>query len=47
MKRFTKIKIYNSVGEAQSAFLGISIRKRIDNPNYPNFYRLKPKTKRK
>jgi hypothetical protein len=44
---FCENKIYNSVGEAQSAFLGISIRKRIDNPNYPNFYRLKPKTKRK
>ena len=38
---------YSSVGDAQKAYPGISIRKRIDNPNYPNFYRLKPKTKRK
>jgi len=38
---------YDSVGEAQSAYPGISIRKRIDNPKYPSFYRLKPKTKRK
>ena len=40
-------KKYISVGEAQSANPGISIRKRIDNPKYPSFYRLKPKTKRK
>jgi group I intron endonuclease len=38
---------YASVGDAQKAYPGISIRKRIDNPNYPTFYRLKPKTKRK
>jgi group I intron endonuclease len=39
-------RIFNSVGEAQSAFLGISIRKRLDNDKYPNFFRLRPKTKR-
>lgn len=38
---------YSSVGEAQLAYKGISIRKRIDNPKYPDFYRLKEKTKRK
>jgi hypothetical protein len=38
--------IFNSVGEAQSAFPGISIRKRLDNEKYPTFYRLRPKTKR-
>jgi hypothetical protein len=37
---------FSSVGEAQSAYAGISIRKRLDNPKYPNFYRLRPKTKR-
>lgn len=39
--------IYKSVSEAQSAYLGISIRKRLDNEKYPNFFRLRPKTKRK
>jgi group I intron endonuclease len=38
---------YSSVGEAQKAYPGISIRKRIDNPKYPDFYRLKGKTIRK
>jgi len=38
---------YPSVGDAQSAYIGINIRKRLDNPKYPNFYRLRPKTKRK
>ena len=38
---------YPSIGDAQKSYPGISVRKRIDNPNYPNFYRLKPKTKRK
>lgn len=40
-------KIFNSVGDAQSAFPGISIRKRLDNDKYPTFFRLRPKTKRK
>lgn len=40
-------KEYSSVGEAQKAYPGISIRKRLDNPNYPNFYRLRDKTLRK
>lgn len=38
--------IYDSVGEAQSAHPGISIRKRLDSPKYPDFFRLRPKTKR-
>lgn len=38
---------YNSVGEAQVAYPGISIRRRINNPKYTEFYRLRPKTKRK
>ena len=37
---------YISVGEAQEAYPGINIRKRLDNPKYPNFYRLRPRTKR-
>ena len=39
-------KIFNSVGQAQSAFPGISIRKRLDNERYPTFFRLRPKTNR-
>jgi group I intron endonuclease len=39
--------IYKSVGEAQAAYPGISIRKRLDNVKYPEFYRLREKTKRK
>ena len=39
--------IFNSVGEAQIAYPGISIRKRLDNEKYPDFFRLRPKTKRK
>lgn len=38
---------YSSVGEAQKAYPGKSIRKRLDNPKYPDFYRLKEKTIRK
>lgn len=38
---------FASVGDAQSAYPGISIRKRLDNPKYPEFYRLRDKTKRK
>jgi group I intron endonuclease len=38
---------YSSVGEAQLAYPGISIRKRLDNSKYPNFYRLREKTLRK
>jgi len=38
---------YSSVGEAEKAFPGISIRKRLDNIKYPDFYRLREKTKRK
>lgn len=38
---------FNSVGEAQSAYPGISIRKRLNSSNYPQFYRLRPSTKRK
>lgn len=38
---------YLSVGKAQEAYPGINIRKRLDNPKYPNFYRLGERTKRK
>jgi hypothetical protein len=38
---------YPSVGHAQKSYIGISIRKRLDNPKYPDFYRLREKTKRK
>ena len=37
-------RIFDSVGEAQSAFPGISIRRRLDNDKCPNFFRLRPKT---
>jgi group I intron endonuclease len=37
---------YPSVGEAQKAYPGINIRKRLDNPRYPNFYRLRERTRR-
>jgi len=40
-------KVFSSVGDAQSAYPGISIRKRLDNPKYTEFYRLRNKTKRK
>lgn len=40
-------KKFDSVGEAQKAFPGISVRKRLDNPKYSEFYRLRPRTKRK
>lgn len=39
--------IYNSVGEAQIAYPGVSIRRRLDNEKYPTFFRMRPKTKRK
>lgn len=35
--------IYNSVGDAQKAYPGISIRKRLDSKKYPTFFRIKPK----
>lgn len=38
---------YLSVGDAQKAYQGISIRKRLDNPKYPEFYRLRQRTLRK
>ena len=38
---------YESVAKAQEAHFGIAIRKRLDNPKYPNFYRLKEITRRK
>ena len=39
-------RIFSSVGEAQIAFPGISIRKRLDSIKYPTFFRLRPKTTR-
>lgn len=38
---------YESVGEAQAAYPGCNIRKRLDNPKYPDFYRLRERTLRK
>ena len=38
---------YISVDAAQKAYPGISIRKRLDNPKYPDFYRLRERTRRK
>jgi len=38
---------YDSVGDAQRALPGISVRKRLDSDRYPEFYRLREKTKRK
>jgi hypothetical protein len=38
---------YPSVGAAQEAYPGCNIRKRLDNPKYPDFYRLRERTKRK
>jgi group I intron endonuclease len=40
-------KMYESVGSAQNAYPGINVRKRLDNPKYPEFYRLREKTCRK
>jgi group I intron endonuclease len=37
---------YPSVGDAQKVYQGINIRKRLDNPKYPEFYRLRNKTAR-
>lgn len=37
---------YLSVGDAQKAHQGINVRKRLDNPKYPEFYRLRPRTLR-
>lgn len=38
---------FESVGAAQVAYPGIKISYRLDNPKYPEFYRLQEKTKRK
>lgn len=35
---------YPSVGVAQKAYQGISIRKRLDNPKFPQFFRLRERT---
>jgi group I intron endonuclease len=40
-------KVYTSVGEAQTHYNGINLRKRLDNPKYPEFYRLRERTRRK
>lgn len=39
-------KEYISVRAAELAYPGISLRKRLDNPKYPQFYRLRQKTMR-
>jgi hypothetical protein len=38
---------YHSVGEAEKAYPGINLRKRLDNSKYPEFYRLRERTRRK
>jgi group I intron endonuclease len=38
---------YPSVAEAEKAYPGIKVRGRLDNPKYPDFYRLRERTKRK
>ena len=38
---------YSSVGEAEKSYPGINLRKRLDNPKYPQFYRLRERTRRK
>ena len=38
---------YESVGAAEAAYPGIKVRSRLDNPKYPDFYRLGSKTLRK
>jgi len=37
---------YSSVGDAQEAYPGINIRKRLDNPKFPQFYRMRERTRR-
>lgn len=39
--------VYESVKAAELAYPGISVRKRLDNPAYPDWKRLRPATKRK
>ena len=34
---------YSGVGEAQKHLRGVSVRRRIDNPKYPSWYRLREK----
>jgi hypothetical protein len=38
---------YASVGEAEKHYPGINLRKRLDNPKYSEFYRLRERTRRK
>lgn len=38
---------YESVGAAEANYPGIKLRRRLDDPNWTEFYRLRPKTKRK
>lgn len=37
---------YDSVADAQKAYPGCNIRKRLDNPRYPDFIRLRERTRR-
>ena len=39
--------VYDSVQEAQAAYPGVSIRKRLGNPRWPEFFRLREPTRRK
>jgi len=40
-------KQFESIHEAQLAYPGINLRKRLDNDKYPDFFRLTPKIRRK
>jgi group I intron endonuclease len=37
---------FDSVGHAEKHYKGISIKRRLENPKYPQFYRLRAKTSR-
>lgn len=38
---------YPSIRDAELAYPGTNVRRKLDNPKYPDFYRLKNKTSRK
>lgn len=40
-------KIFSSVGDAQLAYPGCNICKRLNSDSWPEFYRLRPRTRRK
>lgn len=38
--------LYSSISDAQKAYPGINVTKRLNNPKFPNFYRLQERTKK-